>query len=87
MTKYHHVQEIVFKDNKMFLRVDGTEYVFQLEKISNKLTKASQAERKRFEISPSGYEIHWPLLNEDLSIDGLLGIEHKPAKKKEMVLA
>ena len=35
-----------------------------------------------FEISPSGYGIHWPLLDEDLSIDGLLGVVHRPKKEK-----
>jgi hypothetical protein len=55
MTKYHHIQEIVFNDNKMHLKVDGTEYIFQLEKISKKLAKASKSELERFEISASGY--------------------------------
>ena len=27
----------------------------------------------KFEISTFGYGIHWPLLDEDMSIDGLLG--------------
>ena len=44
---------------------------------------ASDIERKIYEISPSGYGIHWPLLDEDLSIDGLLGIKHTPQKIKE----
>ena len=87
MIKYHDIQEITLKDNKMHLKVDGTEYVFHLEKISNKLAKATNLERERFEISPSGYGIHWPLIDEDLSIDGLLGIRHAPSKKKEMTIA
>jgi hypothetical protein len=87
MNKHYDVQAISFKDDKMFLKVDGTEYLFLLEKISKKLAKASNLELERFEISPSGYGIHWPLLDEDLSVDGLLGIEHKPLKKKKMVLA
>jgi hypothetical protein len=29
-------------------------------------------ERNEFKISPSGYGIHWSLLDEDLSINGLL---------------
>jgi len=87
MTKYHNVQEITFKYNKIYLKVDGTKYIFQLEKISKKLAKASNLERERFEISPSGYGIRWPLIDEDLSIDGLLGIKHKPLKKKEMAIA
>ena len=87
MTQFHNVQGITFKDNKMHLKVDGTEYVFHLEKISKKLSKASKLEQERFEISPSGYGIHWPLIDEDLSIDGLLGIRHAPSKKKEMTIA
>jgi hypothetical protein len=27
-------------------------------------------------MSPSGYGIHWPLVDEDLSIDGLIGAIH-----------
>ncbi len=37
MTQIHNVQGITFKDNKMYLKVDGTEYVFHIEKISKKL--------------------------------------------------
>ncbi|MBW2657327.1 MAG: DUF2442 domain-containing protein, partial [Deltaproteobacteria bacterium] len=44
--------------------------------------KASEEERNNFEISLSGYGIHWPLLDEDISIDGLLGIVHAPQWKK-----
>ncbi|MFI5222153.1 MAG: DUF2442 domain-containing protein, partial [Bacteroidia bacterium] len=29
-------------------------------------------ERGNFEISPSGYGIHWSLIDEDLSINGLI---------------
>jgi len=29
-----------------------------------------------YEFSPSGYGIHWPLIDEDISMDGLLGIAH-----------
>lgn len=87
MTKYHDVQGIIFKNNKMHIKVDGKNYVFLLEKISKKLANASKLEQERFEISPSGYGIHWPLIDEDLSIDGLLGIKHTPSKKKEMAIA
>ncbi len=82
MKKHHNVQKIEFKKNKMYLKVDGKEYIFPLEKISKKLLKASPTERNIFEISPSGYGIHWPSLDEDLSIDGLLDIKHVPPSKK-----
>jgi len=85
MDKFHKVQKVKFEDNKMYLVVDGKEYIFQLSKISKRLENASNLEREKYEISPSGYGLHWPLLDEDLSIDGLLGIKHAPSKKKEMV--
>jgi len=48
------------------------------------LEKPSKEERNNFAISPSGSGIHWPLLDEDISIDGMLGIVHAP-KWKQMV--
>lgn len=76
MNKMHNVHKIYFRENRMFLHVDEREYVFELERISKRLFNASQLEREKFEISPSGYGIHWPLIDEDLSIDGLIGIKH-----------
>lgn len=42
------------------------------EKCSERLTRASQVERNRAELSPSGYGIHWPLIDEDLAVGPLL---------------
>jgi hypothetical protein len=36
------------------------------------LARASWLERSRAERSPSGYGIHWPLLDEDLAVGPLL---------------
>lgn len=41
-------------------------------KCSPKLAAATDAERLKAELSPGGYGIHWPLLDEDLSVGGLL---------------
>jgi hypothetical protein len=43
-----------------------------LDKISNKLRLANELQRNFYKISPSGYGIHWPLIDEDLSVDALL---------------
>src|SRR5436305_1465734 len=37
-----------------------------------RLATAKPKQLKRFEISPSGYGIHWPDLDEDLSVYGFL---------------
>ncbi len=42
------------------------------ERCSERLARASPVERSRAELSPSGYGIHWPLIDEDLAIGRLL---------------
>jgi len=42
------------------------------EKCSERLARATLAERSRAELSPSGYGIHWPLIDEDLAVGPLL---------------
>lgn len=37
-----------------------------------RLEEATPAERQRYEISPSGYSVHWPEVDEDLSARGAL---------------
>jgi hypothetical protein len=54
---------------------------FNYPKISPKLYKADDTDRMKYEISPSGYGIHWPSLDEDLSIDGLIGNKHSLPKE------
>lgn len=66
----------------MILTIDGHEKRFQVSEISPVLQGASKQEKNTFEISPSGYGIHWTLLDEDLSIDGLLGLVHEPEKQR-----
>ena len=42
------------------------------ERCSERLARASPAERDRAELSPSGYGIHWPLIDEDLAVGPLV---------------
>lgn len=42
------------------------------ERCSERLASASLIERSRAELSPSGYGIHWPLIDEDLAVGPLL---------------
>ncbi len=42
------------------------------EKCSPRLAVATASERMKAELSPGGYGIHWPLIDEDLSVNGLL---------------
>ena len=76
MKAVHKIQKIDFSGSQMKMKVDGREVIINLTKTSKKLLKASKKEREAYEISPSGYGIHWPLIDEDLSVDALLGIKH-----------
>lgn len=77
MDKLHEISYITFEKNVMVIKIDGKEHRFDLNEISTRLLNATQQEREIYQISPSGYGIHWHLIDEDLSIDGLLGIQHQ----------
>lgn len=83
MKKHHSIENIKFKNDHITLVIDGVERKFPLNEISPILNNASEKERNTFEVSPSGYGVHWSLLDEDLSIDGLLGIVHSPSQKRK----
>jgi hypothetical protein len=76
MKTYHEIKNLHLSGGYMTLTIDGDERKFRIKDISSILDKASEVERDKFEVSPSGYGIHWPLLDEDIAIDGLLGIVH-----------
>lgn len=77
-TTIHTLQNVKFDDDKMYALIDGKEYSFAVKEISKSLYNATPKERETFSIMPSGYGINWPLIDEDLSVDGLLGIIHSP---------
>ncbi len=83
MKPYHKVKNIRFEADRLKMEIDGKSMEFPLAEISEELLRASALERETFEISPSGYGIHWPLLDEDLSIDGLPGISHRRAPERK----
>ena len=67
-----NIESIIFKQNSMIIYINGIEYCFELDKVSSKLLNATSIERNEYQISPANYGIHWPLIDEDLSIKKLL---------------
>ena len=88
-TKIHTIGKIEFSGNLMNLIVDNQAYSIDVSTISPRLTQADQRQKSNYEISPSGYGIHWPEIDEDLSIDGLIGkrntIERRPSHRQKAV--
>ena len=76
MDKAHDVRDVVVRGSELRLTVDGRAYRIDLAMQSDRLAGATQAQRERIEVSPSGYGLHWPEVDEDLSIDGLIGVTH-----------
>ncbi len=72
MDRCHNVKNIRFEFDHIVIDIDGQTREFDLDGISPRLANASEVERNTFELSPSGYGIHWPLIDEDLSIDAIL---------------
>lgn len=75
----HEVEQVSFVGTVMRFRVDGRDYEVDVGSQSERLAGASPEERANLVVSPSGYGIHWPDIDEDLSIDGLIGVKHERA--------
>ena len=74
MIASHTIQDISFEKDMMILTIDGRNITVALDKVSAKLKNADEIQRQLFKISPSGYGIHWPLLDEDLAVDYIIKI-------------
>ncbi|MBI2497596.1 MAG: DUF2442 domain-containing protein [Opitutae bacterium] len=79
--KVHPEEKISFSGDQMTLVVDSRRVTVALRTVSPRRAAATAKQRMNYEISPSGYGIHWPELDEDRSVDALLGIKHSPKTK------
>jgi len=70
--KVLNISSVQFEGEFMIIQSGTQTYKWKITEISKKLAMASDEERNNFQISPSGYGIHWPLIDEDLSMNGLL---------------
>lgn len=70
--KIHNVQAVQADNKYLSLIVDGVAYRVRWEDCSPKLKRASLTQRQHWVVSPSGYGIHWPAIDEDLAITPLL---------------
>jgi hypothetical protein len=72
MPKSREVEVARVDERDLYLTVDDQLYRVSWQQCSQKLRRATQQERTFIQRSPSGYGLHWPLLDEDLAIDPLL---------------
>jgi hypothetical protein len=60
-------------DTELIIRLADREVRVPWERCSPILAAATAEQRRRAELSPGGYGIHWPLLDEDVSVGALVG--------------
>jgi len=73
----HKIVSVVFEENVMIVVAGDQQYQWEIADVSKRLLNASESDRNNYKISPSGYGIHWPSIDEDLSLNGLLAINPK----------
>ena len=76
VNKYHQIENVKIEKGILSLVIDGNSVKHNLKGVSSLLASAKEKEQNEFEISPSGYGLYWPLIDEDVSIDALLGVVH-----------
>ena len=76
MDKVHEVRNVSVAGGLLHIDVDGKTYSIDLARQSQRLAHATPRQREHIEVSPSGYGLHWPEVDEDLSVDGLIGVTH-----------
>ncbi|HLB31125.1 MAG TPA: DUF2442 domain-containing protein [Gammaproteobacteria bacterium] len=83
MNQYHQVEDVKIVEGIIRLTIERNRVQRNLRELSEILATAKENDLREFEVSPSGYGIYRPLIDEDISIDGLLGIEHHPEFNKK----
>ena len=65
-------RDVQASDTHLIITTHRGKFEIRWELCSEKLSQATQAERQRLALSPSGCSIRWPLLDEDLAIGPLI---------------
>jgi len=67
-----YAREIQATDTHLVITTHRGKFEIRWELCSEKLSQATQAERQRLVLSPSGASIRWPLIDEDLAVGPLI---------------
>jgi hypothetical protein len=70
--KHLTAQKISPAKNGLMICMEGRDVVIPWENLPEKVKSAPERERCNAVLSPGGYGVHWPGLDEDLTIQGLM---------------
>ncbi|MEO8208959.1 MAG: DUF2442 domain-containing protein [bacterium] len=71
------IKKIRFDRDKMILTTHTRDFIINLKNVSSKLYHANRIQKEAYRIICSGYGINWPLIDEDLTIKGLISKAEK----------
>jgi hypothetical protein len=72
MAELRNIKDVRIVGKILTARIDGAEYTFDLARHSERLAKATPEQCANVEFAPTDFGIHWPDVDEDLSIDGMI---------------
>ena len=91
------IQDVMTTEDRLTVSYDDGRIVSLPLKWYPRLQRATPAQRRNWSLIGSGYGVHWPDLDEDLSAEGLLqgrparefirSQERTPAKSRERIAA
>lgn len=72
LSKLPSILKLSIKEDVLFLNLSDGRSISVPVAWYPRLANAKKNQLKNFEISPGGYGVHWPDLDEDLSVKGFL---------------
>lgn len=76
--------KISFEKDILLITVGGKAHRMPLRTLSPRLLRANERERNTYVISPSGLGIHWPLIDEDISLNHVISANIYPKRKMKV---
>ena len=70
--RFHQITADANDPDFLYFTVDQRRYRIRWTACSERLATAAAEQRAFFDVSPAGYGIHWPLVDEDLAFDPLI---------------
>jgi Protein of unknown function (DUF2442) len=86
MERLYDISDVALNGHILSFKVNGISVTCGLAKVSDVLAQATKEQIANMVVDPVGVGFHWPALDEDLSVNGLLrelGIKLPTAHKEE----
>ena len=72
MKSIPQIESVNIRGDYLIIHSEGREYLFRVRELSGRLSSATEEDIMDYEVSASGYGIHWRKLDEDISLVALL---------------